>query len=53
LRPKVWQAVSGANKKRAKVPESYYEDLCQAVVGQGTPATRQIDHVSYTKLLTF
>ncbi|CAM6124260.1 unnamed protein product [Calypogeia fissa] len=44
LRPKVWHAVSGAGRKRANVPESYYQDLCHAVVGQVTSATKQIDH---------
>ncbi|KAJ4975638.1 hypothetical protein NE237_000744 [Protea cynaroides] len=44
LRPKVWFSVSGAAKKRSTVPESYYEDLINAVEGKSTPATRQIDH---------
>lgn len=52
LRPRVWRAVSGAIKKRSTVPDSYYQDLCEAVQGKETPATRQIDHVSFT-LLTF
>ncbi|XP_043692414.1 TBC1 domain family member 2A-like [Telopea speciosissima] len=43
LRPKVWFSVSGAAKKRSTVPESYYEDLTNAVDGKVTPATRQID----------
>lgn len=47
LRPRVWRAVSGAIKKRSTVPDSYYQDLCEAVQGKETPATRQIDHVSY------
>jgi hypothetical protein len=45
LRPRVWMAVSGATKKQSTVPESYYQDLTQAVNGRETPATRQIDHV--------
>ncbi|KAJ4980330.1 hypothetical protein NE237_031167 [Protea cynaroides] len=44
LRPKVWLSVSGAAKKRSTVPESYYEDLINAVDGKVTPATLQIDH---------
>ncbi|CAM6078912.1 unnamed protein product [Sphagnum tenellum] len=44
LRPRVWMAVSGAAKKQSTVPESYYQDLTQAVKGRVTPATRQIDH---------
>lgn len=44
LRPKVWFFLSGAAKKRSTVPESYYEDLINAVEGKVTPATRQIDH---------
>ncbi|CAH2080592.1 unnamed protein product [Thlaspi arvense] len=44
LRPKVWFALSGAAKKKSTVPESYYEDLTEAVEGKVTPATRQIDH---------
>ncbi|XP_043689573.1 growth hormone-regulated TBC protein 1-like [Telopea speciosissima] len=44
LRPKVWFSLSGAAKKRSTVPESYYEDLINAVEGKSTPATRQIDH---------
>jgi hypothetical protein len=52
LRPRVWRAVSGAIKKRSTVPDSYYQDLCEAVQGKETPATRQIDHVSFI-LLTF
>ncbi|XP_042500347.1 growth hormone-regulated TBC protein 1-like [Macadamia integrifolia] len=44
LRPKVWFSLSGAAKKRSTVPESYYEDLINAVEGKATPATRQIDH---------
>jgi hypothetical protein len=44
LRPRVWMAVSGATKKQSTVPESYYQDLTQAVNGRETPATRQIDH---------
>lgn len=45
LRGKVWRAVSGAIKKRSTVPDSYYQDLIEAVNGRETPATRQIDHV--------
>lgn len=45
LRAKVWRAVSGAIKKRSTVPDSYYQDLIEAVQGKDTPATRQIDHV--------
>lgn len=45
LRPKVWRAVSGVVKKRSIVPDTYYQDLCEAVQGQETAATRQIDHV--------
>ncbi|KAL3697641.1 hypothetical protein R1sor_011717 [Riccia sorocarpa] len=44
LRPKVWQAVSGAARKRSNVPDSYYSDLSQAVIGAQTASTRQIDH---------
>ncbi|KAG6468233.1 hypothetical protein ZIOFF_072806 [Zingiber officinale] len=44
LRPKVWLAVSGAEKKRSTVPESYYDDLTKATEGKVTPATKQIDH---------
>lgn len=44
LRGKVWRAVSGAIKKRSTVPDSYYQDLIEAVQGRETPATRQIDH---------
>ena len=47
LRPKVWFSLSGAAKKKSTVPESYYNDLTIAVDGRVTPATRQIDHVSY------
>ncbi|KAG5407197.1 hypothetical protein IGI04_013316 [Brassica rapa subsp. trilocularis] len=46
LRPKVWFSLSGAEKKKFTVPESYYSDLTKAVDGMVTPATRQIDHVS-------
>ncbi|CAN7007440.1 unnamed protein product [Brassica rapa subsp. trilocularis] len=46
LRPKVWFSLSGAEKKKSAVPESYYSDLTKAVDGMVTPATRQIDHVS-------
>lgn len=46
LRPRVWRAVSGAIKKRSTVPDSYYQDLIEAVQGKETPATRQIDHVT-------
>jgi len=55
LRPRVWMAVSGATKKQSTVPESYYQDLTQAVKGRVTPATRQIDHVksSFPHLSTF
>lgn len=45
LRGKVWRAVSGAIKKRSTVPDSYYQDLIEAVQGKETQATRQIDHV--------
>lgn len=44
LRPKVWRAVSGVVKKRSTVPDTYYQDLCEAVQGRDTAATRQIDH---------
>lgn len=47
LRPKVWLSVSGAAKKRSTVPESYYNDLIIATEGKVTPATLQIDHVSF------
>lgn len=47
LRPKVWFSLSGAAKKKSTVPESYYSDLTKAVDGKVTPATRQIDHVSF------
>ncbi|KAJ3693194.1 hypothetical protein LUZ60_008674 [Juncus effusus] len=43
-RPKVWLSVSGANKKRSTVPETYYDELIRATEGKTTPATRQIDH---------
>ncbi|MCO5583196.1 hypothetical protein L7F22_037104 [Adiantum nelumboides] len=43
LRPKVWAAISGAAKKSSTVPDSYYADLCAAIEGRDTPATRQID----------
>lgn len=48
LRPKVWFSLSGAAKKKSTVPDSYYNDLIIAVEGKVTPATKQIDHVSYT-----
>lgn len=51
LRPKVWLSVSGAAKKRSTVPETYYDELIRATEGKTTPATRQIDHVSFMKLL--
>ncbi|KAI4331026.1 hypothetical protein MLD38_029255 [Melastoma candidum] len=44
LRPKVWFSLSGAEKKRSTVPESYYSDLTKAVEGKVTAATKQIDH---------
>lgn len=44
LRPKVWRAVSGVMKKRSTVPDTYYQDLIDAVSGRETSATRQIDH---------
>ena len=47
LRPKVWFSLSGAAKKKSTVPESYYSDLSKAVDGKVTPATLQIDHVSF------
>lgn len=47
LRPKVWFSLSGAAKKKSTVPESYYGDLSKAVDGMVTPATLQIDHVSF------
>lgn len=47
LRPKVWLSVSGAAKKRSTVPETYYDELIRATEGKTTPATRQIDHVSF------
>lgn len=46
LRPKVWFALSGAAKKKSTVPESYYNDLINAVEDKVTAATKQIDHVS-------
>lgn len=51
LRPKVWLSVSGAAKKRSTVPETYYDELICATEGKTTPATRQIDHVSFVKML--
>lgn len=45
LRPKVWFSLSGAAKKKSTVPDSYYDDLINAVEGKVTAATRQIDHV--------
>ena len=53
LRPKVWLSVSGAAKKRSKVPETYYDELIRVTEGKTTPATRQIDHVSFHMLLLF
>jgi len=50
LRPKVWLSVSGAAKKRSTVPETYYDELIRATEGKTTPATRQIDHVSFVKM---
>lgn len=50
LRPKVWRAVSGSMKKRSTVPDTYYQDLIEAVEGRETPATKQIDHVWITLL---
>lgn len=47
LRPKIWLSVSGAAKKRSTVPGSYYNDLVLATEGKVTPATLQIDHVSF------
>lgn len=44
LRPKVWFALSGAAKKKSTVPESYYNDLTNAVEDKVTAATKQIDH---------
>ncbi|WOK92948.1 hypothetical protein Cni_G01640 [Canna indica] len=44
VRPNVWLSVSGAEKKRSTVPDSYYDDLTRATEGKVTPATRQIDH---------
>ena len=51
LRPKVWLSVSGAAKKLSTVPETYYDELIRATEGKTTPATRQIDHVSFVKML--
>lgn len=54
LRPKVWFSLSGAAKKKSTVPESYYQDLIMAVEDKVTPATKQIDHVSFLlKMLPF
>lgn len=47
LRPKVWFSLSGAAKKKSTVPESYYQDMTMAVEDKVTPATKQIDHVSF------
>ena len=44
LRPKVWLSLSGADKKKATAPNSYYNDLIIAVEGKVTAATKQIDH---------
>lgn len=44
LRPKVWFSLSGAAKKKSTVPESYYNDLTNAVEDKVTAATKQIDH---------
>jgi hypothetical protein len=52
LRPKVWLSVSGAAKKRSTVPETYYDELIRATEGKTTPATRQIDHVSFCMVPT-
>ncbi|KAF3580360.1 hypothetical protein DY000_02029867 [Brassica cretica] len=46
LRPEVWFSLSGTEKKKSTVQESYYSDLTKAVNGMVTPATQQIDHVS-------
>ncbi|GAB2233753.1 hypothetical protein Droror1_Dr00002982 [Drosera rotundifolia] len=43
-RPKVWLGLSGAEKKKSTVPDSYYSDLIKATAGQVTAATKQIDH---------
>lgn len=53
LRPKVWFSLSGAEKKKSTVPDSYYDDLIKATEGKVTAATRQIDHVSALILFTF
>ena len=47
LRPKVWFSLSGAAKKKSTAPNSYYNDLIVAVADKVTPATKQIDHVSF------
>lgn len=47
LRPKIWFSLSGAAKKKSTAPDSYYEDLTKAVQDKVTPATKQIDHVSF------
>lgn len=51
LRPKVWFSLSGAAKKKSTVPDSYYNDLTIAVSDKITPATKQIDHVSFRNCL--
>lgn len=47
LRPKVWFSLSGAAKKKSTAPDSYYEDMTKAIQDKVTPATKQIDHVSF------
>lgn len=47
LRPKVWFSLSGAAKKKSTVPDSYYNDLTNAVLDKVTSATRQIDQVCH------
>ncbi|KAL9227832.1 hypothetical protein vseg_003478 [Gypsophila vaccaria] len=40
LRPKIWLALSGADKKKSTVPESYFSDLVKDTEGLATPATK-------------
>ncbi|GKG39688.1 growth hormone-regulated TBC protein 1-like protein [Tanacetum coccineum] len=47
LSSKVWFLLSGAAKKKSTVPDSYYDDLTSVVQDRVTPATKQIDHVSF------
>eukprot|EP00850_Spirogloea_muscicola_P014273 SM000101S09271 [mRNA] locus=s101:373940:377059:+ [translate_table: standard] len=43
LRPKVWNAISGASRKKEQAPEGYYRDLLRAVQGKESISTKQIE----------